>query len=260
MPSPTRSRATGVAALAAALALGVPMPSAAAGATLHPGISTLTGEVSCAANFAFTDAAKTLYLGQAALCSGRDDSIGCESNNLPLGTKVALGQTGVSGILAYSSWITMKNIEEEDEVVCSENDFALVRIPNGRRANVDPAVPGRGVPAGVRDGTMRTGEPVYTYAVPSGTNSEQLGPRTGVAASTDPEGWTHNVYLATPGLFGDAGAGVLDEEGRAVGVLTAIAVAPLPGSNSASSLALALQYAQKHSGIEGLRLMEADRR
>ncbi len=50
----------------------------------------------------------------------------------------------------------------------------------------------------------------------------------------------------------------IDGKGQAFGVLSTLAIAPVPGSNGVADLAHALEYAQKHSGIKGLRLAEGD--
>lgn len=60
----------------------------------------------------------------------------------------------------------------------------------------------------------------------------------------------------TPGVPGESGSGFLGVEGRALGVLSTLAVAPLAGSNGVSDLSMALHYAQQRSGISGLQLVE----
>ena len=54
---------------------------------------------------------------------------------------------------------------------------------------------------------------------------------------------------------GDSGSGFLDADGRALGTLSTVAVAPLAGSNGVGNLARELDYAQAHSGIAGLHLV-----
>ncbi len=58
-----------------------------------------------------------------------------------------------------------------------------------------------------------------------------------------------------PGIPGDSGSGFLDADGRAVGTLSTVAIAPLAGSNGLGDLQRELRYAQRHSGIPGLRLV-----
>jgi hypothetical protein len=57
----------------------------------------------------------------------------------------------------------------------------------------------------------------------------------------------------SPGIPGDSGSALLDAQGRASGVLSTLAIAPLPLSNNFSDLSRALTYAQSH-GQSGLAL------
>ena len=59
----------------------------------------------------------------------------------------------------------------------------------------------------------------------------------------------------TPGIPGDSGSGFLDADGKALGVLSTVAIAPLAGSNGVGDLAKELAFAQAHSGIAGLALV-----
>jgi hypothetical protein len=54
---------------------------------------------------------------------------------------------------------------------------------------------------------------------------------------------------------GDFGSGFLSADGSAVGVLSTLGLAPLPLSNNIGDLAKELAFAQAHSGIAGLRLV-----
>ena len=59
----------------------------------------------------------------------------------------------------------------------------------------------------------------------------------------------------TPGIPGDSGSGVPDAEGNALGVLSTLALAPLPASNGVGDLDHELTYARANSGISGLQLV-----
>jgi hypothetical protein len=54
---------------------------------------------------------------------------------------------------------------------------------------------------------------------------------------------------------GDSGSAFLDAEGKAVGTLSTLAIAPLAGSNGVSDVSHELGYAQQHGGISGLSLV-----
>jgi hypothetical protein len=49
----------------------------------------------------------------------------------------------------------------------------------------------------------------------------------------------------TPGIPGDSGSGVLNAAGQAIGVLSTVALAPLPLSNGVGDLAKELEYARQ---------------
>ena len=82
-----------------------------------------------------------------------------------------------------------------------------------------------------------------------------LAPKQGSSLGTVAGGWNHLVYTATPGVPGDSGAAFLDAGGKALGTLSTVTIAPLAGSNGVSDLRRQLVFAQRHSGIAGLRLV-----
>ncbi|GAA0637173.1 hypothetical protein GCM10009547_46880 [Sporichthya brevicatena] len=284
MPQIRRTARLRRAVLAAALALGVatavPMPARAAGApgspggepefapirsaTVHPGVLLVTDGKGCTANFVFTDAAGHYYLGQAAHCASRgepDNFNGCVDPVLPLGTEVTVAGAGVTGVLAYSSWHTMQRVSEPDPVTCRANDFALVRLPADATRVLNPSVPWFGGPVGLSTGSTGRGAPstgdfAYAYGnAPVRQGVGLLAPKHGLILDRSDADWTYLVYFVTPVIPGDSGSGVLDEQGRALGVASSLIFVPHPASNGVVNLAKALAYAQQHSGIQGLRLV-----
>ncbi|WP_293773885.1 serine protease [Sporichthya sp.] len=258
-----------VTAAAATAAIAIPTSGANAGttpafaaadvSTIHPGIQTVTAETAtCTSNFVFTDSLGNTYLGQAAHCSGTgtaNETDGCQSESLPLGTPVALGESGVTGKLVYNSWLAMQKAGETDPNACAFNDFALISIPKGAVSQVNPSIPVFGGPVGLRTTPFGSGEAVLSYGnSPLRGGVAQLSPKQGFVVADEGEGWTHTIFTATPGVPGDSGSGFLDSDGNAFGILSTLALAPIPGSNGVSDLAKALSYAQSHSGIKGLRL------
>ncbi len=248
-----------VAPTTSANAESVPAFASAAASMIHPGVSTVTNETSaCTSNFVFLDNAGHAYLGQAAHCSGTgeaNETDGCNTGTLPLGTPVLLGDSGVTGTLAYNSWNAMQKVKETDAAACAYNDLGLIRIPDSALTKVNPSVPVFGGPNGLRTDPLGAGEAVLSYGnSPLRGGLSALSPKQGISVSDDPSGWTHLVYTLTPGVPGDSGSGFVDAQGRAFGVLSTLTLAPFPGSNGVSDLAKMLEYAQKHSGIKGLHL------
>jgi hypothetical protein len=236
--------------------------TAAASAEVSPGVQTITeGSGQCTANFVFSDGTTT-YLGQAAHCAATGaatDTNGCLAESLPLGTRVEIedaanpGEFPVVGTLAYSSWLTMQaNGEDPASELCEYNDLALIELPAG--TDVDPSIPFWGGPTGLGS-TSSFGQDVFTY----GNSSLRLGiellkPKRGKSLGTTPGGWSHTVYTVTPGIPGDSGSAFLDAQGRALGTLSTVAIAPLPASNGVGDLAKELAYAQANA-MSGVNLV-----
>ncbi|MGQ0846234.1 MAG: serine protease [Sporichthyaceae bacterium] len=223
----------------------------AALAPVRPGVQTQTrGSGQCTANFVYTTPGK-VYLGQAAHCSGKGEATetnGCTAESLPLGTKVDIPAAGVTGTMVYNSWLTMQQRGEKNENACNYNDLALIEIPASALDRVNPSVPVFGGPTGVNTGGTEPGERVVSYGN-SGLRGglALLSPKTGTSIGTIGEGWSHSVYTLTPGIPGDSGSAFLDSQGRALGDLSTLSLAPTPLSNQVSDLAHALAYAREHA-------------
>jgi len=242
----------------------------AATATIHPGTMMYTAGAQCTGNFVFTDAAGHTYLGYAAHCAGTGsstDTNGCQTASVPLGTRVDLTNDGNlasegtivgHGTLAYSSWITEHQLGTTDANTCAYNDLALVRIDAGDVSKVNPSVPFWGGPTGIDTDGTATGDRVWTYGNSSlRAGVTQLSPHTGISLGDQAAdgGWSHPLYTLSPGIPGDSGSAFMTQGGKAVGVLSTLGLAPLPLSNNIGDLAKELAFAQAHSGITGLQLV-----
>jgi hypothetical protein len=249
-------------------AAAAPTWAPAASASIHPGVQMYTEGAQCTANFVFTDAAGTTYVGYAAHCAGTGeatDTNGCDAGSLPLGTRVQFveggslvseGTTVGEGTLRYSSWLTMQQRGESDANTCDYNDLALVEVDADDVAAVNPSVPFWGGPVGINTEGTAAGDTVYSFGNSSLRGGvTQLSPKQGTSLGTSGEGWTHPVYTVSPGVPGDSGSAFLDAEGNALGTLSTLAIAPLAGSNGVGDLAHELTYAQQHGGIAGLELV-----
>ncbi len=220
-------------------------------APIHPGVQTYTNGAQCTANFVFTDGTD-VYIGQAAHCSGTDGNTatnGCSAGSLPIGTAVEVDGASQPGTLVYNSWLTMQQLGEQDANTCQYNDLALVRLDAADRDKVNPSVPYWGGPTGLAT-SVAAGDTVYSY----GNSSLRFGltvlsPKQGYSLGQDSGGWNHTVYTATPGIPGDSGSGFLAADGRAFGVLSTVAIAPLAGSNGVGDLSRELDYMHQHTNI-----------
>ena len=261
------------------LAVALPAADASAGsrwapagtARIHPGVQMFTRGAQCTANFVYTDDTGRVYLGYAAHCAGRGESTdtnGCTTRSHPLGTRVRFaegatvatdGTTLGHGTLVYSSWIAMHRLGTSAPNACAHNDLALVRVDRDDVSSVNPSVPFWGGPVGLSRAGAPAGSRVYSWGQSSLRPTTALSPRTGASLGGTGGGWSWDVYTATPGVPGDSGSGFLDENGRALGTLSTVALAPFPGSNGIGDLERELAFARAHAGIAGLRLVRGTR-
>lgn len=261
-----------------------PAPPAPGPGAIGPGVRIATpirgGAELCTANFLFTGAGRLdghadgewgaehqaapsgdLYLGAAAHCTAAEESMssvnGCVEPVLPDGTEVRIaGRDGrtYSGTVAYNSWRVMQDRGETDRDLCLFNDLSLIRLSPEAAAVADPTVPGFGGPTGLdTDGTV-DGEPVYSHQ----PNQLPATPNKRGVSLGRPEGpRTHVVLTAPGGVPGDSGAGFLDREGRAFGLLSSL-LAPT-SANGVTDLALALDYAAEHGRLGPVELVPGTR-
>ena len=238
-------------------------------AEIHPGTQMYTAGAQCTGNFVFTDAADNVYVGYAAHCAGTGeatDTNGCNVESLPLGTAVTFNEGGSlvsegtqvgSGTLAYSSWDAMKKAGETDPNTCAYNDLALVKVDAADVSKVNPSVPFWGGPTGIDTDGTAAGDRVYTYGNSSlRAGLSPLSPHTGISLGDNAAdgGWSHPLYTVTPGIPGDSGSGFMSADGKAIGVLSTLGLAPLPASNNIGDIAKELAYANSH-GMSGLTLV-----
>jgi hypothetical protein len=226
-------------------------------ATVTPGVQTDTAGGQCTANFIYTNGSD-VYIGQAAHCAGTGEATetdGCMAASLPLGTPVTVSGATKPGTLAYSSWLTMQQVDEASPHTCAYNDLALVKLDPADVARVNPSVPRFGGPTGL-GGPSAAGDIVYSYGNSSlRFGITQLSPKQGVVVETVGDGWSRTVYTASPGIPGDSGSGFLDANGAAIGTLSTLAILPTPLSNGVADLDRELQYARTQGGLSGLELV-----
>lgn len=225
----------------------------AATAPIHPGVQTFTAGAQCTANFVFFDASNTVYIGQAAHCSGTGGNTatnGCTSGSLPIGTQVQVTGASQPGVMVYNSWLTMQGLGEADANTCQFNDLALIKLNPADFGKVNPSIPFWGGPNGIDGNGTVQGENVYSYG-----NSElrggvsQLSPKQGISLGDAGGGWSHNVYTASPGIPGDSGSAFLNSTGAALGVLSTVQVAPVAGSNGVGDVSREINYMNGHSSL-----------
>ncbi len=225
----------------------------AASAAIHPGVQTLTEGAQCTANFIFTEGA-TVYIGQAAHCSGTGGSTetdGCTSASLPVGTPVTVDGASQPGAMVYNSWLTMQAQGEADPDTSAYNDLALVKLAPADATKVNPSIPHWGGPVALATTGTSAGQRLYSYGNSSLRQGiTLLSPKTGVSLGDAGNGWSHNVFTVSPGIPGDSGSAFLDANGRALGILSTLQLAPVAGSNGVGDLPHELAYLHAHTSID----------
>ena len=229
-----------------------------------------TAGAQCTANFVYTDSAANVYVGYAAHCAGTGaatDTDGCKATRCRSGpgsrsTKVAASSTrGPRSVPAPSSTrpgSTEKQLGTTDPNTCAYNDLALVKVDAADVSKVNPSIPFWGGPTGIDTDGTAAGDRVYTYGNSSLRGGvSQLSPHTGVSLGDDAAdgGWSHPLYTVSPGIPGDSGSAFVSADGKAIGTLSTLGLAPLPASNNIGDLAKELAFAQQHSGLAGLRMV-----
>jgi hypothetical protein len=239
-------------------AAAVPAWAPAATAPIHPGVQTVTAGGQCTANFVFYDASNTVYIGQAAHCSGTGGNTatnGCTSGSLPIGTAVQVGGASRPGTMVYNSWLTMQAAGETNPDACAFNDLALVKLDPADFGKVNPSIPFWGGPTGIDTNGTVQGENVYSYGNSSLRGGvTQLSPKRGVSLGDNGNGWSHDVYTASPGIPGDSGSAFVNSSGAALGVLSTVQIAPIAGSNGVGDVNLEINYMHAHSSFSGVQL------
>jgi len=237
--------------------LGTTTWAPAATAQLHPGVMAFTNGGQCTTNFVFTDDTGAVYLGYAAHCATVvTNATYCNSPALPYGTPVTFADDSIAkqtpgtilghGTLAYSSAAELQANGITDVNTCEYNDLALVKVDAADVAKVNPSVPFWGGPVGLDTDGTQMGDKVYTYGNSSiRAGVDQLSPHTGYSLGTGGNGWSHDVYTATPGIPGDSGSGYLSETGAALGTLSTLSI-EVPASNQLGDLAHELAFAQQY--------------
>jgi hypothetical protein len=101
---------------------------------------------------------------------------------------------------------------------------------------------------------MGVGQQVRSYASLNDSLPDDLHARHGLVTAAAGQ-WAYLVY-GLPSLPGQMGAGVTTPEGKAVGVVVTLGVAPNPGANGVARLDALMAYAQAHAKLD-MRLATA---
>lgn len=210
-------------------------------ATIRPGVAIRTAERECPSNFMFLRPDNTsVYLGTTAYCL----------RDAPVGSVVTVGGPENLAIVAYSSWVTMEENGETDPDAREYNDFAVVRLDASTRPRAHPAMLQTGGPTAAADPeAVAMGDRVRAYTNATAPLLPQTAWHEAVVTGRVGD-WALLAHAAPPGTPGTLGGGVVTPDGRALGVLVNLGVAPNPGSNGVARLDTLIAYAKEHARLE----------
>ena len=223
---------------------------------IRPGVEVVADGSSCTSNFLYKLNDETVYLGVAAHCFSPDTNRGvdpCDASTLAIGSPVQIENAAKPGELAYSSWRAMQEVgESSGSEACAHNDFALVRLHGDDLGNIHPATMAFGGPTALSAGTASEGEDIFLYGhSPFHGGLRPLEAMNGSIIGVSEGAWAYEVLTDTPAISGDSGGPVLDSQGRALAVTSALSVSLslMPVRNSVTNLALALHYAKQNGFV-----------
>lgn len=204
-------------------------------AEIRPGMRLKTEAGECPLSFVYETSSGALFLGTTAYCV----------RDLGLGSLATVGESRHIAVLAYVSFQTMHEVGERDPNALEYNDLALYYLDRAARPDTSPALAGS-APLAVADGdAYAPGARLRLFAPTAAGSPWREAVVTGAAGE-----WALLAYGVTPGAPGELGGGVLDPEGRAVGVLVTLGVVPNPGANGIARLDTMLAYAAQHAQLD----------
>ena len=218
---------------------------------IRPGINMEFQGAGCTTSFVLHLNWTRYFLATAAHCvedGSSDDTNGCTAP-LSDGTKARLlleGGGTATATIAYTSWDTMQRLGGAGDDACRGNDFALLEVAPLDLDELHPASLHFEAPTGLAERPTPT---VYGYGASSLKGGvEEVHPKEGRHLGMANGGWSHHVYLASPGIPGDSGGHIMTSDGKALGVASTILLAPTPASNHYTDLARALAYMEEKEG------------
>ena len=207
-------------------------------AAIRPGALLRTAAGDCPISFVFrTRDDGALFVATTAYCV----------RELPIGALAAVGEEDLA-LLIYSSMQTMQEVGERDPEALEYNDLAIFYVDRAAAPRVSPSFPDGG-PVELADGAAYgPGARVRLFA-PSASVPDAPAWREGVVTGSAGE-WALLAYSVLPGAPGELGGGVLDADGRAIGVVVTLGVVPNPGANGIARLDTMLAYAAEHAQVD----------
>jgi hypothetical protein len=212
---------------------------------LRPGVVMEYEGIGCSTSFLFEHEGRIL-MATAAHCvaEGEPCEAGRELPDKTASLHLDGGRTAEATV-AYHSWTTMSRVDESDADACAGNDFALLELDPAAVELAHPASLHFQAPTGLA--TSPTSD-IWGFGASSMRGGvQETNPKQGRHLGMAYGGWSHEVYLATPGIFGDSGGHIMTQDGKALGIASTILGVP-PAANHYTDIAKALDYMREHEG------------
>jgi hypothetical protein len=188
---------------------------------IRPGAPIVTDGDICTLNFLFKGSDGGTYVGTAGHCYGESEEIRTWSKGTGPEATVPAGQSDVDHITGSHTtigrWVfkALGGHAWTDDAV----DFGLIRVDRG--IETEPAMCHFGGPSSMQKGASTDPVTLHYYGNGRGFR-DSVRARTAVAPAGYPD--PYHVWVEGPASPGDSGAGVVDDAGAAVGLITAIGV------------------------------------
>ena len=224
-----------------------------AGKGIRPGVNIVTEGSACTSSFLFTDGWQRYYLSTAAHCvedgeSSETDGCSAPLHDSDIRSEIRLDGGGTVEVpVAYSSWRVMQDQGDASAAACAGNDFALLDVTD-HVDDVHPASLHFRAPTGL---AVTSTVDIWGYGASSlKAGVEEAHPKRGYHLGLSNDGWSHLVYLATPGIPGDSGGHIMTVDGLALGVASTILLTPFPGANHYTDISRAVAYAEDTTDLQ----------
>ena len=159
----------------------------------------------------------------------------------PLGTTVTFNEGGSlisEGTQVGAGTLVYSLLDHHEPARHHRRQHLRLQRPRpgqGRRRATSPRSTRASRSGAARPASTPTAPPPATGSTPTATPasapaSRRSRPHTGISLGDDAAdgGWSHPLYTVTPGIPGDSGSAFLSADGKAIGTLSTLGLAPLP--------------------------------
>jgi hypothetical protein len=210
-------------------------------------VKVTIADVTCRAGFVLTDG-KRVFLTLPASCTGVSGGAatdGCSEAQIPSTLPAKIQGARHPGHVAYSSFVQMQLRGETRVNRCRYNSLSLVRLDRRDIKRTNPSVPISGGPTGIARSAS---------AFPDQLTVFLTSPTRAQATKTTNNGWAHTMVVDGQVDSLAVGSPVLNENGRALGMVTVIPPQGTPGQTTVSDFYLVMRALRNTKGFHHVHL------